>query len=312
MVSKEEYKAFISKLVEKDKENKNIKCLKKGYTGWAIFGIVFSPMVFCAAFPVIFTVSVFLGCLLAFFGIVGIVFSIIRFVRRSKAVSYYMDTYRDKIIDYLLKGHNYYFNADSFIKEEIFEKSQFEGYYERYTGEDLLVINIPNDDGSESSVNLNLCDLDVTKTEEDDDGDTHTVTVYSGVFGYVEFPFDFKCVLGINSSYYIKGLKMEKVKLEDIKFNKVFKIYSNDQIEARYILTPDMMEKLMILACNFVGLRLNLVDNKMYIGSVVNLFELNLSKRNGIESLFDNFYDDVKTILEIVNEIKNNNKIFKM
>ena len=106
---------------------------------------------------------------------------------------------------------------------------------------------------------------------------------------------------------------MDKVKLEDIIFNKKLRVYSNDQIEARYILTPEMMEKLLYLDTVFRGLKITLVDNKMYIGATAaDLFELNSIKNGDINTLFEYFYDEVKTILDIVNEIKDNNKIFKM
>ena len=216
MVSREEYKKFVGELVEKDKNNKNIKCLKKGYAVWAVFLLVICPIMFCGSFPVLFLVNGFLGCLLGCVSVSGIVFSIVRVVKRSKAVTYYSRNYSSQIIDYLFSGSKYFYNADGYINEKIFQESQFGGYYERYGGEDLLIVNIPNDDGSESNVNLNLCDLYVTKTEEDDDGNKSTVTVYAGVFGYVEFPFNFKCILGVNATYHTKGVKLEKVKLEDM------------------------------------------------------------------------------------------------
>ena len=36
---------------------------------------------------------------------------------------------------------------------------------------------------------------------------------------------------------------LESVKLEDPKFEKLFDVYGNDQIEARYLLTPSFMER---------------------------------------------------------------------
>ena len=124
-MNKEEYKKFVSELVEQDKDNKNLKCLRKGYVGWAVFVVILSPMIICASFPVIFVVNVLLGLLLISLGIIGIVFSIVRLVRRAKAVSYYEDNYREKVIGYLLSGYKYYFNSDAYINENIFDDSQF-------------------------------------------------------------------------------------------------------------------------------------------------------------------------------------------
>jgi hypothetical protein len=43
------------------------------------------------------------------------------------------------------------------------------------------------------------------------------------------------------------------VKLEDPVFEKAFEVYSTDQIEARFILTPDFMERLIGLERTFKG-----------------------------------------------------------
>ena len=214
----------------------------------------------------------------------------------------------------MLKEYEYKYDELGKIDEIIFQSSQmgFRNDYDRYSGEDLIVINIPNDDGSKSDNYLHLCDLDVVDIHRDEDGDTTETTVYKGVFGYVDFPFEFKCAMSINTIYRKSGVKLEKVSLEDIVFNKKFKIRSNDQIEARYILTPEMMEKLLALNEKAGQIYLVIVDKRMYIGFPnINLFELKSSNSN-VESLFDNFYAHISIILNIVNEIKNNNKIFKI
>lgn len=315
MVSKEEYRQYINDLVAKDKGNENIGYLSSKYRlGFSLlltFGIIFFiGGVFCTAFPDIETV---LGIIAIILGFVFCMLSIAMLFKSSKATKYYKDNYRSLILDYLLKGYEYSFSAYDKIEEEIFKASKFSGYYERYDGSDRLKINIPNDDGSKSDCYLTLCDLNVTKTERDSDGDSRTVTVYNGVFGYVEFPFEFKCILSIDSFYRKKGIKLERVNLEDIKFNNKFKLYSEDQVESRYILTPDMMDKLMKLEENFKGTKITIVNNKMYIGATgVDLFELSSIKGGNVSTLFENFYDEIKVMLDIINEIKNNDKVFKM
>lgn len=315
MVSKEEYHRYIDALVAKDKDNENIGYLSSKYRlGFSLlltFGIIFFiGGVFCTSFPNIETI---LGIILMILGFVFCMLSIVMFFKSSKVIKYYKDNYRASILDYLLKGYEYSFSSNEGIEENIFKDSGFAGYYEDYDGSDKLRVNIPNDDGSNSGCYLTLCDLDVTKTERDSDGDSRTVTVYNGVFGYVEFPFEFKCILSIDSFYRKKGIKLERVNLEDIKFNNKFKVYSEDQVESRYILTPDMMDKLMNLEENFKGLKITIVNNKMYIGATgINLFELSSIKDGNVSTLFENFYDEIKVILDIINEIKNNDKVFKM
>lgn len=311
MVSKEEYKKYVKELVGEDNKGHEIKYLTKSYKGTSSTLITIGVVLF------VLTIAFFsLGGIAFIFAVIGMALCIVgavRTVNTTSAARYYKKNYRGLILDYLLKGYEYSFVPEGKASEKIFKESQFAGYYEDYNGSDKLTINIPNDDGSKSGCHLTLCDIDVTKTVEDSDGDTRTVTVYKGVFGYVEFPFEFKCILCIDSNYIKEGKKLKGVTLEDIVFNKKFMVISDDQIESRYILTPTMMENLLALEKRFNGTKITLVDNRMYIGAIhKNLFELEGIDGTNIESAFDIFYEEVEAILKIIDEIRNNNKVFKM
>ena len=39
--------------------------------------------------------------------------------------------------------------------------------------------------------------------------------------------------------------RLEEIELEDPEFMEHFRVYSTDQVEARYILSPSMMERLL-------------------------------------------------------------------
>ena len=313
MVSREEFIKFVKELMEKDKDNENLKYMKRGYNSLSVVFIIITIFAFIGGMPLLFILGSPLG---AFLEIIAIFFGFLggyRFYKWHYSHKYYKENYRAKILEYLLSNCDYSFDEEGQISEKIFEDSQFGGYYEKYCGLDKLTINIPNDDNSKSQNYLTLCDLEVTKTVEDSDGDEREVTVYEGVFGYVEFPFEFKCLLCINSSYKKSGVKIEKVHLEDINFNRKFKVYCNDQIESRYILTPDFMSRLIDFNKKAGYMKLTLVGNKMYIGFPnKNLFELKDIDDEKFESMFSNIYDELSMVLELVNEIKSNNKVFKV
>lgn len=224
------------------------------------------------------------------------------------------DEYKEKyiygILALLLDGYKYNYNHSGFIASDVYEKSPYGEYYHHYNGEDMININIPNDDNTPSNVVLHMSDLDITKTIKDSDGDSHTVTVFSGCFGYVEFPFNFKCAIGIDHCYANK--KLTRLKTEDIAFNKNLKIYTDNELEALVVLSPKMMEKLNNFKSKSGGFSLVIYDNKLYIHLYKNLFEIKSPKDEFNEKIFDDIYDDVNCILSLINEIQNNNKIFKM
>lgn len=60
---------------------------------------------------------------------------------------------------------------------------------------------------------------------------------------------------------------LERVKLEDPRFESVFDLYGNDQVEARYIFTPTFMERLVALQSEFGDskLRCSFHSNKLQI-----------------------------------------------
>lgn len=312
MVSREEFKKYLVELFKDDFSEMNLRCISKNYSVFSILLIFFGFFSFpggcamiCGGIP--------FGFFLLVVGLLAVIVGFVRLYNSNKVKKYYKEKYREKIMNFLFKGVNYTFDSQGQIESNIFDQSQFEGNYDRYCGLDKLSINIPNDDGSVSDNYLTLCDLKTTKTETDSDGNTRTVTVYEGVFGYIKFPFEFKCVLCLNTKYRKKGFNLEKVVLEDINFGKKIGVYCNDQIDARYILTPNIMEKLFFLASKMGVMRMTLVDNMMYIGfEGKNLFELSDVKENRIETAFEKFYDEIDSLLKLVDEIKTNNKIFKI
>lgn len=311
MVSKEEFDKYLANLLNEEQDNSDLEYLTNGAYAKAV--LAFSLGAF---FTVLGLVMMLLSPLFIFFAIAS-VFSLIWGIKRltkiNKINKFYEDTYARKVIDYLFQGNKYELDRKKYIDESIFEQSQFGGHFDDYIGEDLLSINIPNDDGSESDTDLILCDLDVEKEEKDRDGNEKTVTVFKGIFGYVDFPFEFNCTLCLNTRYYEKNIPMQKVELEDIQFNKLFRVSCSNQIEARYILTPDMMSKLLSFDEIAKSIEITMVGNRMYVGfSSFRLFEMGTISNGDVASIFRNFYTPIYILLNLINEIRNNNKIFKI
>jgi hypothetical protein len=89
------------------------------------------------------------------------------------------------------------------------------------------------------------------------------------------------------------------VMLEDVEFEKEFAVYSTDQVEARYILSPTMIEKLKSLQRQLKHeMYFSFTGNKMYI--LINTgYDLFISDIN--RSLLN--YDAVKGIYETIGSI---------
>jgi Protein of unknown function (DUF3137) len=105
--------------------------------------------------------------------------------------------------------------------------------------------------------------LEEKRTTTDGKGRTRTtwVTVFKGQCLVVKFHKQFQGVTKVyrdaGALNFFKKLgqmgKGQRVKLEDPVFEKAFEVYSTDQVEARFILTPDFMERLIGLERTFKG-----------------------------------------------------------
>jgi len=89
---------------------------------------------------------------------------------------------------------------------------------------------------------------------------THYVTVFSGLLCLFSFPkrFHGRTVVktdrgGIVNWFQGLGTPGERVRLEDPRFEDAFEVWGSDQVEARYLLTPTFMERLLALDASFGG-----------------------------------------------------------
>ena len=317
MVSKAEFHEYIESLITSEDKEKLRKTKLK-------FTILLSAVLLAEAisfFVLIISVpSAQLKLIFLFFMFV-VMFISFFVIRGGNSFKWkeFKEKNMPKILDFILKDMKYDYSMDHYIPEEAFKSSPFYDDYDEYSGEDLLSVNVPNDDGSDSNTWFHISDLKITKEETrtnnytDSYGNSHsetenyTVTVFQGTFAHITFPTMFKCNLGIN--YQMKGTK--RLNFEDMDYNKNLKTYSNDELQAFLILTPDLLFKIKKLGKKSKGLQLIVKDNKMFIKMSHNLFEFTKDKEKFELSMFDNFYDDLTMILGIVLEIKNNNKVFK-
>lgn len=103
------------------------------------------------------------------------------------------------------------------------------------------------------------------------------------------------------------------VELENDGFNKKFVVYSTDQIEARYILTPAMMEKICELnQRSAYTVSLSFIYSSLYIAFPLdqNYFEPPVFKSLLVPDLLDNDLSLLKFMHGIVHELDLNTRIW--
>lgn len=306
MVSKEEFINYCDTLITEDdikkyKKNKKLR--------WIWLTIVWLIMIIGCVLIAYFEYDYILGMVFAGTFLPILTITVIRITEYKWEELKHKNI--NNILDYMLGTTEYSYNEYGYIGVELYNTTSFKLSYDDYSTEDQITINIPNDDNTPSKVNLRISDYTLYRKDTDDKGKEDYTTIYQGMLGHVIFPFKFKCNLSLNTR--LKGC--EKIKLESIQFNKHFDVYTDNQIEALYILTPSMMTKLLQFEKRTPGgIKLELRKNGLMVFNIKgNLLEI---KTKGIKKpcgkIFSRFYDDIAMLVAMVEEIKNNNRVFKM
>lgn len=105
---------------------------------------------------------------------------------------------------------------------------------------------------------------------------------------------------------------LEKVKLESREFEDRFIVYSTDQVEARYILTPSFMERAVRLQQLMGdGVSLSFIDTNIYVAVPIReeLFEPSVFSANDFNRL-DDFRTTLVIVYDIMDELKLNERLW--
>jgi hypothetical protein len=167
-------------------------------------------------------------------------------------------------------GQGLKYSAESrFTKRDFLEMDLFEQRAEQWQAEDEV-------SGKKNAVSYCVLEGKATRTEGSGKN-RRTVLIFKGLIVRLDFNKNFAghtVVVPDRESKILGGLfgesqtrrKKELVSLENVDFEGQFSVYSTDQQEARYLLTPKLME-LILEARALLGseLRLSFHDNSVFV-----------------------------------------------
>ena len=219
----------------------------------------------------------------------------------------YSSTFKNEIIGDIIKQYDreleYYPNGG--ISGTDYRVCRFREYYDIYHAEDLII---------NRSKKFEFSDIHLEEREKDSEGHTHYETVYRGSFAKMEIKnINCKIFLGSYRDSIFGNNNFEHIDLESERFNKLFYAYTDNELLAYQILTPDVMEKFVALKENFfTDLDIRIIDNYLYMrfltgdSFIPSLSNPNEEKENILESIavleeVIKTMDSVKTIIESKN-----------
>lgn len=205
------------------------------------------------------------------------------------------------------------------IPESIYHKSKlYLSNISRYHGDDLV-------SGMVDKTAIRFCELHTQQVRKSGKN-TQVVTIFRGLFFVADFNKNFigeTFVLpdtaestfgGLGTFFQKMNMSRPKlVKLEDIEFEKAFAVYGTDQIEARYILSTALMQRIMEFRKKTrTTISLSFLQSQVYIGIPVNrdLFEAPMFSTLVNYTMVVDYYNYLALCIGIVEDLDLNTRIW--
>ena len=217
------------------------------------------------------------------------------------------------------------FHPDRMVPSKLYDLSGlFAQEWDDYDGEDFV-----SDFYKGVEVMFSELKTEYETESTDDEGNTTrtTHTIFDGVFFVADFHKDFKyrtyVLPDVAEKYFGKLLggffqkcnvfqSGKLIKLENVEFEKEFAVYADDPVEARYILSPLLMERLLVLRKRFAcPLQIAFVDSCMFIAisTKEDFFELSSLKNFDI-TVAEHCKNELEMFLKIVEELNLDRRIW--
>lgn len=228
---------------------------------------------------------------------------------KSSEVSYF---YKNNIIRKMVSVlcHNAEYKPERGISESLFSGSGLFSAPDRYSSEDMISGKIDKTDFmcSEALAEERHVSYDSKGRRRE-----YWSTLFKGFLFIADFHKNFSGrTIVVNDSLFKFGFGMKRVKLENPEFESRFDIYSTDGIEARYILTPSMMERLIVLDKKFhQKIQLSYVGSSVFIAipDSKNHFEASIWHPLTKDDVMAEF-SIMCALLDIVNDMNLNTRIW--
>lgn len=236
------------------------------------------------------------------------------------------DDFKKKVITNLVKYVNedlVYDSHKSIPRGEYMRSKLFRRRPDRYSGEDFAAGKL-----DKTAIEFSEIHSEYKQTTRDSKGRTRTTwhTIFKGIFVIADFHKDFKSNTLVvpdtaESLFGGFGRRLQKlgasfgelVEMENVDFEKEFAVYSYDQIEARYILSPVMMERILEYRKKWKrDIYLSFVNSKVYIAipESENLFEPSFFSRLDNKEYYERMVSYLDLIIDVVESLNLNVRIW--
>lgn len=265
--------------------------------------------------------ATFMPFMIIVFMLISLIFYFIFYGFKRKRPDFktmYKQTVIDKIIKFIEPELVY--SPHQFIPNSKYSYSKiFLQQVDIYNGEDMV-------QGKIGKTQVEFCELHTQDRRTDSKGRTTYVTIFKGIFFIADFNKSFNGQTFVLSDFSerfmgffgkmfqnMNIMRPDIIRLEDPEFEKYFAVYGNDPVEARYILSTSLMQRLLEFRKKVnANVQMSFLDSQIYLAVPMrkNLFEPSLFKSVKKFDDIEEYYNQIQFCTEIVNELDLNTRIW--
>jgi hypothetical protein len=225
------------------------------------------------------------------------------------------------IIEQLIKfvDESLDYSSNDCVPQGVYMLSQiFKTEPDRYRGDDLV-------SGKVGATKIRFSEIHSEYKTHDKNG-THWHTIFKGLFFVGDFNKDFTCRVVVlpDTAENLFGnigqmfqswnkLRGELIKLEDPEFEKLFVVYGNDQVQARYILSTSLMKRIVDFKRKTNRrIYLSFVGSMIFVAVSYNegLFEPRIFRTMLDFKPIQEYFEDLALAIGIVEDLNLNTRIW--
>lgn len=228
-----------------------------------------------------------------------------------------INSYRQYVKNGIMKDFTGFFKDFDYrfgnlVDAEKIRLSRLFGNYDRRYGDDYF-------EGKYKNVTMTISEEKLTQIVRTRKS-RHEQTVFDGVIVILSMNKKFKGQTVVKKDYGWLGNKftrpsgLQRLRLEDPVFERKFEVYSDNQIEARYLLTTAFMERLLRLKQAFGGKKIecSFFDHQLMIviSTSENMFETSSFFHSAFDKKrMDRAFEQFCSVREIVDILKLNQQL---
>jgi hypothetical protein len=187
------------------------------------------------------------------------------------------------------------------------ESGLFRGHrIDAYRGEDLV-------SGRIGETELRFSELTVEETQENQQGKNRSFEIFGGTFFVADFNKHFAGTTYVfDAAPNTRRQYGERVELEHAAFEAVFDVHASDALEARYILSSALMQRLLEFRLSHsYPMRIGFAGSRVYIAFMgMKLFEPRLFRTLEDPAYYGEIQDDLELLTGIVEDLNLNTRIW--